>query len=154
MHDGSYWESCWWTNQKRTDVIDNQWNCRTNRNLVMITKQIEKFPYGVSHRISKLLDTYCAIKMNYSTLRNRKVTGGCMSNARFWGCRDGHSGSILVHSGRSRCVVANVMQSICENSRTRSNLSSKFCSITQKNFRMRSRAQGTSAIDPPRPLHR
>ena len=24
IHDRSYWNSCWWTNQKRDDVIDNQ----------------------------------------------------------------------------------------------------------------------------------
>ena len=24
IHDQSYWGSCWWTNQKRDDVTDNQ----------------------------------------------------------------------------------------------------------------------------------
>ena len=24
IHDRSYWDSCWYTNQKRHDVIDNQ----------------------------------------------------------------------------------------------------------------------------------
>ena len=36
IHFRSYWGSCWWTNQKRHDVIDNQRNCRISCILQMI----------------------------------------------------------------------------------------------------------------------
>ena len=36
IHDRSYWDSYWWTNEKRDDVIYNEWNCRISPILWMI----------------------------------------------------------------------------------------------------------------------